>query len=115
MLFAITLFPKPVYPGRGSFNCTYYFPSFTVILLSAHLFGWFFIVCLKPSSLDDLNWFTSGPVGSSSLGFDIGMGYFFDFYLFVGDSNDIGGGSAQHFGRGDVGVGLSGDVLVFGL
>ena len=68
ILLAITLFTNPVYPGSGSESFTYYFPSFSQTFDSAHLFVWFFIDCLKPSSLEDLNWSTSGPVDCSSLG-----------------------------------------------
>ena len=52
-------------------------------------------------------------MGSSSLGFDIGVGYFFDFYLFAGDSKDIVAARLGIWERDDVGGGLGGGLLVF--
>ena len=54
-------------------------------------------------------------MGSSSLGFEIGMGYFFYFYLFAGDSRDIAAARLNIWEGDDVGGGLGGGVLVFGL
>ena len=41
--------------------------------------------------------------------------YFFDFDLFVGDANNVGGSSTQHFWWGDVCGCLCSHIFVFGL
>lgn len=62
MLLAKTLFPKPVYPGRGWPNSTYSFPSFSTTFDSLHLLSLPLTILWKPSLLLKVNWSISLPV-----------------------------------------------------
>ena len=68
MLFAKTLLPKPVYPGRGSCSLTYSLPSFSTTELLTHGLFLFLTDYLNYSVRVALNWSIYDPVGSPSLG-----------------------------------------------
>jgi len=56
MLFAITLLPKPVYPGIGFYNFTYYFPYLSITFVFAHLLSFFVNDYLNLSVFERVNW-----------------------------------------------------------
>ena len=115
MLFAITLFPNPVYPGNGSFNFTYYLPSLSTTLLFGNWFDLFFISSFQCSSFTSLNWLTSDPLDPYNFGFVKKYLYFLNFYLFVWDSNNVGCCPAKHFRGCNISGCLSAHVFVFWL
>lgn len=69
MLFAITLFPNPVYPGMGLSSFTYYLPSFSITLVLAHLLSFFVNDYLNLSDFERVNWSIYVPFWFNYLGY----------------------------------------------
>lgn len=112
MLLAMTLLAKPVYPGIGLSNFTYYFPSWKPIFELPIIIAFYSAnFCLNDSDWVIVNWFVS--LGFKSDGWKLKNMYWSDEDLLVGYSNDIGSCSLKHLRRWDVDLLLCRYIFVF--
>ena len=113
MLLAITLLAKPVYPGMGLSNFTYYFPSLKTVFEFPNWFAFYSaIFCLKDSDCDKVNWLISFPVTLKLVGCNKMSNYWLHNDFFVRNTDNVCCCSLKHLRWRDVHLLLSGDILV---